>query len=320
MDYVARQFINLTKKFRKESRKALIELKDAIQKNTKAAEKAADAQEKQAHAETLILPAINAPRPQIHEYGTSEKSRHPMEWLKLGVSIATLLVVGAYTALSAFQLVELKISAEAAKRSAETGSKEFELSQRPWVSITDVTPASPLVFDNDGAHITIEFWHSNTEHSPAVDSFDQSDFLATYGYTPDPVKKREEFCNFAGARSEKVHGTKLKEYAQTWFPNQPIPMTMQISISTADIKKAMVEIPGNMIPGHPLPPVDFFAPTFIFCTAYRPTFTDAQYHTGYILKLIEIKTQKFPKFRQRGEIPPNELRFVYDPSYGVFAD
>jgi hypothetical protein len=231
-----------------------------------------------------------------------------------------LLAIAAFTqaVIYGVQLLPLSQSAGAANTAANTALKELELSQRPWVSMTDIAIISPLVFDSNGVRVTIRFSHNNTGHSPAIDSFDQYEFMATYLETPSPVQKRDEFCKVAGIRSERVHATEIRKYSQTWFPGQPIPATAQLSIGSADIKKAMTEIPKRIFPEAPLP--DFFVPTLVFCTAYRSSFTDTEYHTAYILELIDTKTEKVPTFMEHGEVPANELRFDYNPFYGVYAD
>jgi hypothetical protein len=58
----------------------------------------------------------------------------------------------------------------------------------------------------------------------------------------------------------------------------------------------------------------------VACIAYRPSFTEAQYHTGYIWELIEKKTLAGPLFMKKGEIPAEELEFVFHPEFGVYAD
>jgi hypothetical protein len=236
------------------------------------------------------------------------------------VFLTSLLAIAAFVqaTIYGFQLGPLRQSADAAKTAAHTASRELELSQRPWLSITDIAVVKPLIFDANGVHVTIRYSHNNTGHSPAINSFDQFEFIATYLETPNTVQKRDEFCKVAGTRSERVHATEIRQYSETWFPGQPIPATAQISISSSDIKKAMTEIPKQIVPDAPLP--NFFVPTFVFCTAYRSSFTDAEYHTGYILELIDTKTQKVPMFMEHGEIPANELRFEYHPFYGVYAD
>jgi hypothetical protein len=58
----------------------------------------------------------------------------------------------------------------------------------------------------------------------------------------------------------------------------------------------------------------------VVCVAYRSSFTETQYHTGYILQLVHQDTFKAPRYMERGEIPADELKFVYHPFWAVDAD
>jgi hypothetical protein len=201
-----------------------------------------------------------------------------------------------------------------------TSANELELSQRPWVSITDIAIISPLVFDINGAHTTITYAFSNTGHSPALDGVALFDFMVPYGDIPNPVSKRNDLCKFTGIASGRIHARGIGQSSETWFPGQPEPMSFQISWSINDIKKAMIDIPKSIFPESTNSLPDRFMPTMIVCIAYRPSFTDAQYHTGYILQLVNKKTFQGPLFMEKGEIPAEELQFVFLPFWGVYAD
>jgi hypothetical protein len=138
MDYVTRQFINLTKKFRKEFRKALNDFQKALHKQTEATQEAAKSQQEQTDAYKLFLAKLDN-RPTGESYTKTDKeSRKPMEWIKLAVEIAMLFVVAAYAAVTSFQLVEMKIASDAAARSADTAQQQLEASERPWIKILNV--------------------------------------------------------------------------------------------------------------------------------------------------------------------------------------
>jgi succinate dehydrogenase hydrophobic anchor subunit len=206
------------------------------------------------------------------------------------------------------------------KKSAETATKELELSQRPWVSMEHITVISPLVFDSNGATTTISYDFTNTGHSPAIDGEDLFDFMVPFAATPSPVAKRDDLCKGAGDISGRIHARGIGQFSKTFFPGQPQPMTFKISWNINDIKKAMVDIPKKIFPESTNPLPTNFMPTMIVCIAYRSSFTKTQYHTGYIVELVHKKTFAGPPFMERGEIPAKELQFVYDPSWAVYAD
>jgi hypothetical protein len=144
MDYVTRQLINLTKKLRKESRKVLVELQHSIDKHTEAVEKAAKAQEKQAQANADIFSQIKQSQSRIYEHNARNESWKQMDWVKLSVEIATLFVIFAYTTLTAYQLIQVTISADAAKTSADTAQKELVQANRPWLGADHLTFTAPV--------------------------------------------------------------------------------------------------------------------------------------------------------------------------------
>lgn len=238
------------------------------------------------------------------------------------IFLTFLLAIAAFTqaVIYGLQLRPLRENAEAAKVAADTARKELELSQRPSVSLTDIKVISPLVFDTNGAHTTISYAFINTGHSAALDGVDLFDFMVPFAETPSAVSKRNELCKAAGAASGNIRKWGLRQSSQTWFPGQPEPMTFQISWNINDIKKAMVDTPKKLFPENTNPLPDRFMPTMVVCVAYQPSFTEAQYHTGYILELVHKKTFKGPLFMERGEIPAEDLQFVYHPFWGVYAD
>jgi hypothetical protein len=204
------------------------------------------------------------------------------------------------------------------KRASETATKELELSQRPWVSLDNFTVESPLIFDSNGAHVTIGFEIKNTGHSPGIRGFWQPDFFLQFTDNPSPVKKREDACKFTAIRSTKVTDSRI---AETWFPGDPIPKSIVVGVESSDIAKAL-EIPKQMFPKvEHMKEFDYMYPDFVVCVAYRAAFTDAQYHTGYILQLLRTNPEMpyIPPMK-RGEIPANELKLFVHPFYGIDAD
>jgi hypothetical protein len=232
---------------------------------------------------------------------------------------AATLVATLLLALFAFvQSLVTGLQIKPLRTTADTARKELELSQRPWVSLENFSIESPLTFDNNGAHVTIGYEVRNTGRSPAIRGFWQPEFFLQFGEVPSPVEKRDDACKFAAYRSTKVTDSRITE---TWFPGDGIPKRLGLSIEPNDIAKAL-EIPKQMFPNSGQTK-DFEAiyPDLVICVAYRAAFTDAQYHTGYILELRSTNL-KMPYIlpMKSGEIPATELKLFIHPFYGIYAD
>lgn len=66
------------------------------------------------------------------------------------------------------QTPKIAKSADAAKSAADTASKSLEVSERPWLSIEDVSIGSPLTFNNGGGLVSINYSIKNYGNSPAA--------------------------------------------------------------------------------------------------------------------------------------------------------
>jgi hypothetical protein len=215
MDYVTRQFINLVKKFRKESRKALVDFKDAIEKNTKATEKAAQAQEEQSQTNALIASAIHEPQSSLHEYRTAEKTNNPLVWIKLAIEVAMLFIVAAYASVSAFQLIEVQ-------RQTNTAQQQFEAMDRPWVVVTgpDISFDGPVVY-NDGVTLPVVFSPRNVGRSPAQNIWIESKIVPGIMGT-DVSEERNKLCE-AASKHDQI-GRYFLIPKDTY--HQPFPLSM----------------------------------------------------------------------------------------------
>jgi hypothetical protein len=186
-----------------------------------------------------VPPPVSEFHPEaIKAISGKEKSEHRPDWSKVAAIAQTLAVP---VALGLVWVTFLQT--QAVVITAENGKKELELSQRPWVSITDIEVIRPLVFDSNGAHTTIRYAFTNTGRSPAIDGYPLWDFMVPYGDTPSPVYKRDSLCKAAGYTSERISARGIGKLSRTFVPGQPQPMTFLISWNVNDIKKAMIDIP-----------------------------------------------------------------------------
>ncbi len=284
MDYVTRQFINLTKKVRKESRKFLIELRDSIEKHTQAAEKAANAQQKHAEANEFILAKISEQATPARKDKTREPSHSPIEWIKLAVSIGTLFVVAAYTALTAYQLIQLKVSADAAKSAADTAAKQLEMSERPWIKVKLVSHG-PFTFSSSGyANLGLQFALKNVGHSVAAGVTIETRMFPVLGnevFTKS-IEHQKEVC--AIARERKIDPQGLAGGALSLFPEDesPSPYTVDVAIDKPSIDSTIFR-KDRFFPGS-----QEIYPIVVGCADYQFTFESGHHQTGFIYEVRQL--------------------------------
>ncbi len=208
---VTKQFLSLARKLKKELRNGLNDLQKALQKQTEAAKKASEAQQEQTAAQQLVLAELENHSPRERHAERNEESRHPMQWIKLAIEIAMLFIVAAYAAVSAFQLVQMKNAADAAKSAAETAANQLELTERPWIKITDVQTRSnnPIIpalsfqkppqwpSGTQQATFQLDISYKNVGRSVAKVSVDFKLFLPLWkdGYSNVILATEKSFCD-----------------------------------------------------------------------------------------------------------------------------
>lgn len=140
MDYVTRQFINLTKKFRKESRKVLAELLRAIQQQTEAIRKTNKRQDTQHEPEQppiTVRAELYVPENVEKDRRTHEDRQHGLQiWVVIG-TWAAFLAASAYAYVAVRQWREMiavrhqaQGAIEAANRSATAAENILASSQK----------------------------------------------------------------------------------------------------------------------------------------------------------------------------------------------
>src|SRR5215470_5382677 len=65
-------------------------------------------------------------------------------------------------------IAQARVTAIAAKTSADVAEKTLVATQRPWIGFKGFRIAEPLTFDPNGARITVTYEVENTGHSPAA--------------------------------------------------------------------------------------------------------------------------------------------------------
>jgi hypothetical protein len=116
--------------------------------------------------------------PAVAQSATTEQKksslRDPIVWATVGMFVATAVSAGVgiaqWHALSSTDEAT-HIAANAAKKSADAAlqqSNTLVTSQRPWIDIVDIKIANDIIFDANGARITVQFKLVNTGQTPGM--------------------------------------------------------------------------------------------------------------------------------------------------------
>jgi len=209
-----------------------------------------------------------------------------------------------------------KQSADAAKSASETSAKQLEMAERPWISL-NFTVRSGLSFKNGEGRIIIGMIPNNVGHSVAAGVEYELRFIVPFLERPDPASIRDRLCQDLEGRSALPHN---KRFHQTWFPGQQPEVIINLPISAKDIHAGMVDIPRSLFPDSPPKPTNIW-PILIACVAYRPSFVNVRYSTGYIIDLLHVDPSTWQPVLMipTGEIPLNGLRLQQHFGVGTTA-
>lgn len=142
--------------------KNLSELRDTVEKQTRAIDDARDAYEQRHDASPVLRAELQVPHPIA--VNTEPKDKHEgREILKLVVSILTLAFVATYTVFTLFIFCANNKAAKAAEDSVKLAEKNAHLEQRAWVAVSEIIPRAK---GKSPWEIAITF--KNTGHTPAT--------------------------------------------------------------------------------------------------------------------------------------------------------
>jgi hypothetical protein len=204
MDYVTRQFINLTKKFRKELPKISESLRNDIKQQTETIREARDAYDQSRNTPPVLRAELQVPHPiEVQTYPKYKKTGR--EWYKLVIETLTLLGVIAYAIVTIRmwrEMIFARHTAQNAIKEAKHSSDElleqaqanFIADQRPylWLSAQDTytIPNMPVV---SGLYV------ANYGKSPAI----RERGIGTVFFGPNAIADADKWFDSITASSWK---------------------------------------------------------------------------------------------------------------------
>jgi hypothetical protein len=212
---------------------------------------------------------------------SDEERTYYRRYLRTQKTIVLITLGGVALALFTLRALNKSVSAanrqaDAAATQARTAQKEFELSERPWIS-ADPIQFSDLTFDKSGyGHFTIRFLFKNTGHSPAPGTHIEAQLIPIKfdRIFKEPLERQKKLCG--DARTPKT----ASEFAAfTLFPGDQTTREAGMSMSPGDIKNA--EYPSTK--GR-----SFIVPIIVGCVDYQFEFASGHHQTGFIYQLWRL--------------------------------
>ncbi len=188
-------------------------------------------------------------------------------------------------------------TAEAASKSADTGQRQLDLSERPWLTVTATMRENPT-FNPLGLLTMVNLSITNVGHTPAalvlsdarliLDDFryDDDDYFA-FEKTSDALREamcHDLFLNFTPTKS-----------GATLFPGGKASDNVAIGLNDKQVKHESDS-------GHTV-----VLPVLITCTAYHSTFSDEKYWVSNMYELGEIISGEFNGITLQKELKPEQM-------------
>jgi hypothetical protein len=248
----------------------------------------------------IVKPTEAKPNPPT---ATNEQTRGERRFY-LGTQSALVVITAFGIAIAVCTLRSLNRSVSASIDQAHSAAtqaciaqQEFELSERPWVSVVP-TRFTDLVFDKNGAHIGVTFSLENSGHSPAdhVDLEAQLLPLKAENFVSYGLNRQKEICGVLRAKTDE----KIEFGTFSLFPNVAIPKSLNLSVGSTEITNAEQ---------HQGPKPFLISMLVVGCVDYRFEFESGHHQTGFLYSLDRIDPQHpgapFVIYPEDGTLPMN---------------
>jgi hypothetical protein len=217
----------------------------------------------------VVSNLIPSPQQNYHSHGS--KKRTP-GWEKAAVVVALGIL-----AVNAWQSCETRKSADAAKRSAETASKQLEMADRPWIKDT-VRSAFDFTAQNGAFSWAVTSRAENVGHSVATAIYPQAKLIAIQGadFIDGPRRKARELCDEVSARFERVKSDPVV-WSNAIFPGDWSEFVANTVLLPSEIKTGALDGGANL--------GQSFSPMLIGCIEYHYATSEKPHKTWFVYTL-----------------------------------
>ncbi|MGA9306161.1 MAG: hypothetical protein WBW31_12235 [Candidatus Sulfotelmatobacter sp.] len=283
MRTIVEQFISLPSKIASEL--------EQIKSELASIRRASDSRKEQEQRQPIVVSAsLSRTQAEIDQDERSriENRHYQNRNLAVQCAIAGVTLIVAIASL---------MSAVAAKQSSDTGARQLELAERPWVFISGSELTTPITFDKDGGHVTMKFVFTNSGRSPAINVGVSPELFVLTNEHSSVGEERDRLCNPSGP-APAVPGMVL-------FPGTTA-QEIRVGINRADMEKAARQGGGT------------FTSVPIVCIVYRPNFKDAWYYTAIPYSLWPLMRLE-DTVRKDYSVPINQIDFRPNSFFGEIA-
>ncbi|HEV7676789.1 MAG TPA: hypothetical protein VGQ12_19840 [Candidatus Angelobacter sp.] len=185
--------------------------------------------------------------------------------LKFRLEVAGFIVLTLYTGFTGFMYWEMKESTKTAKR-------QFDMSERPWVT-ADLVSVGPITYD-DPKRVKIQFAIKivNIGHSPAINVNIFPRIKDRMSGPGDPVEQQQKPC--AGAEAIKLD----QHWGRTLFPGRDYTETFLFDLTREEVGPDFQLSPE-------IRPKDNWEPNVLGCVDYTVSFSGEHHQTYFIYDL-----------------------------------
>lgn len=202
-------------------------------------------------------------------------------------------ITAAFTIVLAISTILLwgatRDAAVGAERSASIAERHLNMSERPWVGITDIKFPSPVTI-RDGSNLNVDFVLNNVGKVPAFNV----DLRATFHPMPQTA-----WDEFQAIRDNELLRRPMEENGgQAMFPNQPSEFKRGFQVTAEHIGRAQG---GGMWP------------TLTVIINYRSPVSGEFYCAAYLVEIMKIEAGRMVTLPVGVKVAADDLRYGFGP-------
>ena len=225
----------------------------------------------------------------------------------LGLAIYTAKLFRATVALSQDAKTASTNQAKDAANSLGIAQRTIDLAisaQRPWVAISNPSPATPFTWEDKGGRMSINYSVTNIGGRPAFDLASEAHQVAICQNNANISEQVRTFC--AQIRKKQIERGGSGEVL---LPNQFLETGQGLLYFNAEIEESASNYG-----------IDFFVPITIICVDYLDALTGVRHVTARAYGVVKINRDGTGVHRliptERVDIPADELGLPLYPSTG----
>lgn len=296
-------------------------MSDERQREERATDHAEPTEKKQDSGSDRMRLVVELGKTPPNSPATKSEQTRGERYFYLGTQAALVVITGIGIAVALYSLSDLNQNvaethkqAIAAATQAAIAQQEFELSERPWVSV-EPAQISDLTFDGNGAHFSVVFVIKNIGHSPAAHSRLEAQLIIpeAANFVREPLQHQKELC-------DKLRSSKdgLEFNTSTLFPDITRPIKADLSVNAIELQKGVDDLQKEQnVKTRPF----LMNLLVVGCVDYQFEFQKGNHQTGFIYSLRRIDPTTnvgFVIYPQDGTLTKNVIRFEPWPFGAAF--